>query len=234
MTAASIGMHMRCTCCGGTEVRASPVLWRELIDAWDLNEAEAAVINRQQGLVCSGCGTNLRGMTLAFAIMSLYEYRGYFADFVRSAPATRLSVLEINEAGMLAQFLQRLPKHVIVRYPESDMMQLRFPDTAFDLVVHSDTLEHVPDPVAGLRECHRVLKQGGACAFTVPLVVGRLSRSREGLPPSYHGSPDNPADNLVHTEFGADAWTHALMAGFGECRILTLEHPTSHALVAIR
>ena len=114
------------------------------------------------------------------------------------------------------------------------MLNLVFEDASWDLVVHSDTLEHVQHPVRGLSECRRVLKPHGACAFTVPLIVDRLTISREGLPPSYHGSPDNPADCLVHSEFGADAWKHVLLAGFSECRISTIEHPTAHAFVAVR
>jgi SAM-dependent methyltransferase len=113
------------------------------------------------------------------------------------------------------------------------MTALPFADGAFDVVVHSDTLEHVPRPVRGLAECRRVLRPGGFCAFTVPMVVGRLTVSREGLPPSYHGSPSNPADCLVHTEYGADAWGHVVRAGFAECRLFALEHPAAHALVGV-
>ena len=43
---------------------------------------------------------------------------------------------------------------------------------------------------------------------------GRLTRSRWGLAPSYHGSGDHDrGDYLVHTEFGADVW--ALLAESG-------------------
>lgn len=225
---------MRCSCCGSTDLHQHPVLWQELISAWDLNEAEARYIDRQQGLVCEGCRSNLRSMTLAHAVMQRFDYQGLFTEFVATPLAARLSVLEINEAGTLTPFLRRLPKHVLISYPHSDMMKLSFADGSFDLVLHSDTLEHVADPVRGLAECRRVLKDRGTCAFTVPMVVDRLSRSRQGLPPSYHGNPDNPGDYLVHTEYGADAWKHTMAAGFGECRIVALEHPTSHALVGIR
>jgi ubiquinone/menaquinone biosynthesis C-methylase UbiE len=114
------------------------------------------------------------------------------------------------------------------------MMDLPFDDMAFDLVVHSDTLEHVQRPIRGLSECRRVLKPGGFCAFTVPIIVDRLTISREGLPPSYHGSPSNPGDFLVHTEYGADAWKHVTLAGYRECRIFSLDYPAAQAMVGVR
>ena len=115
------------------------------------------------------------------------------------------------------------------------MTRLPFEDRSYDLVLHSDTLEHVARPIRALSECRRVLKPGGFCVFTVPLIVDRLTISREGLPPSYHGTPSsNPADFLVHTEYGADAWKHVTLAGFRECRIFALDYPSAHALVGAR
>jgi SAM-dependent methyltransferase len=223
-----------CTCCGNEKLQLRRVLWPELIAQWELSPSEVAYIDRQQGLMCGRCGSNLRTMALAHALLTYYEHTGTFSDFVSSPVAASLAVLEINEAGMLTQFLRRLPHHTLIRYPDSDMTKLAFADKRFDVVVHSDTLEHVPDPVAGLRECRRVLERGGICAYTVPIVVDRLTRSRRRLPPSYHGTPANPGDHLVHTEYGADAWKHALLAGFGECRIVSKEYPAGQALIAVR
>jgi SAM-dependent methyltransferase len=210
------------------------VLWKELIDQWRLAAHEAAYIDHQQGLHCTACGSNLRSMALATAVTACFGYAGLLAEFVRGEAARRTRVLEINEAGGLTQFLQTLPGHVLARYPGVDMLNLPFGDHEFDLVVHSDTLEHVPRPIRGLSECRRVLKPGGFCAFTVPMVVDRLTVSREGLPPSYHGSPSNPADCLVFTEYGADAWKHVVLAGFRECRIYALEYPAAQSLVGVR
>src|SRR5262249_32785744 len=105
---------------------------------------------------------------------------------------------------------------------------------AFDLVVHSDTLEHVPHPVRGLSECRRVLKPGGFCAFTVPPIVGRVTRARGGVPPRYHGSPRHAAGHLGPTPSGAAAWKHVLLAGSAECRIVASEYPAPLALVGVR
>jgi SAM-dependent methyltransferase len=223
-----------CLVCGSRDLATVDVLSDALIRAWELRPDEIAYINRQQGLHCRSCNSTLRCMALASAIHRLYGWAGTFADFVRSDGARALSVLEINEAGGLASFLDALPARCRVRHPDVDMQALPLPDRAFDLVVHSDTLEHLPDPRAGLAECRRVLRTGGACAFTVPIIVARLTRSRADLPPSYHGTTTDGIGYLVHTEFGADAWRMVLAAGFAECRIVALDSPAAHALVAIR
>ncbi len=49
-----------------------------------------------------------------------------------------------------------------------DATQLPFADGAFDGVVASEVLEHVPDDVGALAELVRVLRPGGALAVTVP------------------------------------------------------------------
>jgi hypothetical protein len=79
-----------------------------------------------------------------------------------------------------------------------------------------------------------VLRTGGACAFTVPIIVGRLTRNCADRPPSYHGTVRDGEGYLVHTEFGADAWRIVFAAGFAECRIVALDPPAAHALVAVR
>ena len=225
---------VRCRCCGSASIASVDVLPPELIAAWELAPDEAACINRQQGLHCRDCGATLRCWGLAAALMRLYRFDGLFAEFVQAPVATALRVLEINAAGALTRSLRTLPRHVAVDYPSVDMSALPFPARSFDLVVHADTLEHVPDPVAGLAECRRVLDANGVCAFTAPLIVGRLTRSRAGMPPSFHGTAAEGRPYLVHTEFGADLWTHALRAGFPECRAYSLEYPATVAWLACR
>jgi ubiquinone/menaquinone biosynthesis C-methylase UbiE len=114
-------------------------------------------------------------------------------------------------------------------------MNMKFPDMSFDLVLHSDVLEHIKYPIRGLSECYRILKPGGYCAFTIPMIVDRLTISREGMPPSYHGSSDNLSDDLiVHTEYGCDSWRQVIQAGFQQCRLFSIDYPSSLALVAVK
>lgn len=232
----TVGLPVQtCICCGGKEFTEEKVLWRALIDEWGLSPHETRYIDRQQGLRCRRCGSNLRTMALALAICRCYKHPGPFVGFVRDRRIRRLRVLEINEAGQLTQFLSELPSHTIARYPDIDMTQMPYRQGSYDLVIHSDSLEHVPQPIAGLAECYRVLSPGGYCVFTIPVIVDRMTRSRAGLAPSYHGDRSERRDEMqVQTEYGSDAWKHVMCAGFDECRLISPEFPSALAFVAVR
>ena len=224
---------MICSVCGGTGFTLTPVLWEQLVRDWQLSLQEEEYINRQQGLSCDTCGSNLRSIALAKAILDSYSATGNLREFVQTPLANGLRVLEINPAGSLTSTLEKTEQHRLVSYPDYDMTRLDIETSSVDLVVHSDTLEHVDDPVAGLRECRRVLAGDGRCIFTVPVVVDRFSRSRKGLAPSFHGSEKElQSDYLVHTEFGADVWKYALQAGFGAVTFHCIEYPAGLAIEA--
>lgn len=225
---------MICYCCGSSNLNAYDVLWKELIDEWRIAPYEVEYINKQQGLHCIDCKSNLRSMVLAKAIMRCFGYTGFFKDFVKQKKIQNLQILEINEAGSLTKFLVEIPSHTLKVYPEIDMMNMKIANMTFDLVVHSDVLEHIKHPIRGLSECRRILKPGGYCAFTIPMVVDRLTISREGMPASYHGSQENQPDFVVHTEYGCDAWKHVIQAGFTECRLFSVDYPSAQALVAVK
>lgn len=220
-----------CPVCGGSHFAENEVLWEELITEWDLSPLEVDYMNRQQGFGCQSCGNNMRSMALASAILKKFNYDGVLVDFVRTEKAVSLSILEVNEAGGLTPILKHIPGHKVVTYPEYDMTNLPFESAQFDLILHSDTLEHVSDPIQGLKECKRLLNSRGTCIFTVPFIFGRLSRSREGMNKSYHGQPKDCSDDyLVYSEFGADVWVYAANAGFTDIRFRILEFPSGVAI----
>jgi SAM-dependent methyltransferase len=228
--------QLRCAVCGGAEFRDQPVLWDRLIAEWQLAPEEAAYVDRQQGTQCVACGSSLRANALAMAVVAWGGRPGETLRQVLAGPGAQgWRVLEVNEAAMLTPLLRALPGHVLAEYPAVDMTAMPYADGSFDLVVHSDTLEHVPNPVRALAECRRVLRPGGALCFTVPVIVGRLTRDRTGLPPSYHGNDAvAAADWAVVTEFGADAWTYAIRAGFAAVSIHVAEYPSATAMLGVR
>jgi SAM-dependent methyltransferase len=225
-----------CPVCGGDRFVNDSVLWPELVAQWELSSNEVAYINLQQGFCCAECKNNLRTMTLAAAVTRGFNFTGTLKDFCRNDPEIRqLTVIEINPAKNLSPFLQALPKHVLRAFPELDMQKMPFEDSSIDVILHSDTLEHVPDSKVALRESIRVLKPGGHLFYTVPIVIGRLTRTRKGLPPSYHGKPEvNRDDCVVQTEYGADFWCELFETGFREVSLTSLIFPASVAIHSMK
>lgn len=222
-----------CPVCGGADLSRVDVLWPALIDAWGLAPDDVAMINRQQGECCTQCGSSLRSRTLAGALLQTLNWRGTLAQLVDSPLTRQHRLLEINEAGHLHPQLQKWPNYQFAAFPDVDMLRLPYPDNSFDLVIHSDTLEHVSDPVQALRECHRVLRPGGRMLMTIPIVHNRITRRRDDLPDSFHGNSGNrDSDMKVITEYGADFYLQLIAANWKRITLFTLSDEASLAVIA--
>jgi SAM-dependent methyltransferase len=227
-----------CAACGvkGRRVDNKPE-WPELVEQWELSPEWAARFYAREGLACEWCGASLRSQQLAGTVVAVAA-----AEFGAGAKSLRelcdeprfrsLSVAEINSAGNLHQFLSKLPNLKYSEFggdvagvPSESLAHLSYGDSTFDIVLTSDTLEHVPDIDGALDEIRRVLKPGGYHIFTVPVVMDRPATRRRAsmngeelihhLPPSFHGAPqEGRADFLVFNEFGADFVGTCERAGF--------------------
>lgn len=171
-------------------------------------------------------------MAIAAWLCRFLETDRPLSEAINLPNANKLTILEINEAGQLTQFLSNLSGHTLGCYPDVDIMNLPYLAESFDLIIHSDTLEHIPDPILALRECMRVLRPKGQCVFTVPIIVDRLTRATERGLASYHGHSETTAEDFrVQTEFGADTWKMVINAGFSECSIFSFEYPSALVLI---
>jgi len=70
---------------------------------------------------------------------------------------------------------------------QGDALALPFPDGAFDRVICSEVLEHIPNDVGAMRELARVLRPGGTMAITVPRFGPELINW--ALSDAYHNVP---------------------------------------------
>lgn len=222
-----------CSICGSTGFTPQKVLWPELIAAWQLTAEEAAYINDQQGCTCDSCGSNLRMVALGTALRDAWSTALTIRSYVSQIEARRVRILDLNGAGPLSDALAELPNYVRADFPQVDMQALPYANDSFDIVMHSDTLEHIERPILALEECKRVLVQNGRLCMTIPIIVGRMSRSRAGLAKSHHGDPKTTGDDfIVHTEFGADAWTYLARAGFTRIMLNHVQFPAGVAISA--
>ena len=138
----------------------------------------------------------------------------------------RLKIAEINRIEGLHEELASLPGfqtsdyqpgarpgEIVAGIRSEDLTKLTYPDESFDLVLTSETLEHVPDLSAALREIARVLVPGGRHIFTVPLLPG-VARTFARIVTRPDGTLDHCALRICHpggdvgypvfTEFGTD------------------------------
>jgi len=225
---------MICPVCSNDKFEQSIVIKQRLIEEWNLKSNEVEYINKQQGYHCTNCMNNLRSMTLAHSIIQYFSLKGNLQQVRFSSVGKKKKLLEINEAGDLHTTLSTFKYYNFANYPEIDIQSLPYDDETFDIIVHSDTLEHVKDSGLALKECNRVLKTGGVLFYTIPIVNGRLTKRRDSLSKSYHGSQEESQgdDYLVWTEYGADFWVEIINAGFSELRIYTLEDATTISICA--
>ena len=91
--------------------------------------------------------------------------------------AGRLTGADVSEVA-LARARGRLPERRFVHVAPDE--PLPFADTAFDLVLCAETLEHVRDVQLLLSEARRVLRPGGTLAVTTP-AHGRATAARAVL-----------------------------------------------------
>src|SRR5262252_7411848 len=90
-----------CYVCGMHEFEHTPVLWPELMSAWGLAADEARYIDIQQGTHCVRCGSNVRSVALARAIVGCLGRDEPLMRVVEAPEHANLRLLEINEAGSL-------------------------------------------------------------------------------------------------------------------------------------
>ncbi|HVW17949.1 MAG TPA: class I SAM-dependent methyltransferase [Solirubrobacteraceae bacterium] len=148
------GGAVRCPICGGS---------------WDVFKDDR---NRPNAL-CWSCGSHERHR----AVWLLLERR---PELLRDASA----LLHFAPEYCLRERLRRAAAEHGLRYVTGDLdptgvdlvldlSGLDLPDGAFDAVICSHVLEHVPDDALAMRELRRITARGGWCLVLVPLDLER-------------------------------------------------------------
>ncbi|NCT67583.1 MAG: class I SAM-dependent methyltransferase [Rhodanobacteraceae bacterium] len=151
---------------------------------------------------------------------------------------------ELSAQGPLVEFLRRHARSVALSEYFSDVppggrrgtvrcedvQRLTYADASFDLVMHSEVLEHVPDDTRALCELRRVLRPGGIMLFTVPLHGGERTVQRARLragelehlcEPVYHADPlRRDTGILAFRDYGRDILDQVRAAGFAEAHLV--------------
>ena len=54
----------------------------------------------------------------------------------------------------------------------SDILNIPVPDKSFDVILCTEVIEHIPDPISAIKEISRIIKPGGVLLITAPLQSG--------------------------------------------------------------
>jgi len=234
-------MSNKCSVCG-TRVQKwifRHIISDDLAKEWALTRDLRSMFDHRESNFCPVCKNSFRTRALAEAIIKTFPHTNVTTldEWGKHADSTGLKIAEINSCGNLHGSLKKISetsyseyqpslidnhplatiknilKKILYQYKHEDITELTYKDNTFDLVLHSETLEHIVSVEKAIAETRRVLKPGGYCVFTVPIIPKRKSVQRAGYgrngdlinlkEPSFHGFNDR-SDYLVCWEFGRD------------------------------
>jgi SAM-dependent methyltransferase len=207
-----------CSACGNDDTyEKATIINDDLARIWGLDKATRQSFDERESMFCKQCRCSFRLRQLAEAITYIYSDKHVLKDAIKQGDFDNLSIAEINSCGTLHEII----KHSGAIYseygsenpsvPHEDITKLSYKNNSFDMVLNSDTLEHVPDIKKALKEVRRVLKKDGFHIFTIPVVWWRKTKQKASLlrneishhsVPSFHGAGE--PDYLVFYEFGYD------------------------------
>ncbi len=78
------------------------------------------------------------------------------------------ALAEVEAMALAMGLAGEVPEGGSLHVRHADALALPFTDGAFDVVIVSEVLEHIPDDRAAIAEIQRVVRPGGQAAITVP------------------------------------------------------------------
>jgi ubiquinone/menaquinone biosynthesis C-methylase UbiE len=127
----------------------------------------------------------------------------------------------------------------ITRRVSGDLRALPFPDGAFDLVTANMVLEHLPEPLAQLREIERVLRPGGVFLALTPNLHGYQALLARCIPERFKAAlvkllQDRASEDVFPTYYrintGAAIEQLAAASGFAH---VAVNHITTEAQLIV-
>lgn len=170
------------------------------------------------------------GDRAALEVLSLYA-EGKNPRDLRILVAEPFSSLSLAVRGRFPRCLATgyLPDEPSLLFPieHVDLLNTRFPDQSFDVLVSIEVLEHLPDYKKSLREAARITRNNGIYIFTCPfywfkeetevkatIENGEIKYFSE---PEYHGDPLRPENGILVFQIPAwDLIDHINAAGFSD------------------
>lgn len=187
----------------------------------------------ETGLRCARCAASAVHLSIGWALRTQVAELGTRDVYELSSRGPLVAHLARHACSLaLSEYFDGIaPGSVHHGVRCEDVQALSFADASFDLITHTEVLEHVPDDRRAFAELYRVLRPGGLMLFTVPYHPDwpqTLERARLGhdgsieylQPPAYHDDLLRGQGRvLAWRDYGADLADRLSAAGF-DARVL--------------
>ncbi len=143
--------------------------WTHIFYFWKLRQIMLAktvkrLLQQREGgkttcVVDLGCGpgTNIFDVFDVCADFKQVEWFGLDLNQREAAMGASRSQYRVQERNMEA-----------IHFMSGDIFKLPFADNSIDILISSEVVEHLPEPLSALKEMQRVLKSGGYAMVTTP------------------------------------------------------------------
>ena len=179
---------------------------------------------------CASCGLNNRDRLFVKSVKSLEcatdvralifeRFSPLYAALRKLIPS--LEGVEFGGDG-LESGTEATSRHG--KFIHQNMCDMSYPNDHFELIMHSDVLEHIPNPQKAMMEIHRTLAPSGICLFSTPIYTGvnehrEIAKLIDGEvkfveQEVYHGDPLTGRGIAVFYEFGFDLLEELRDIGF--------------------
>ena len=117
------------------------------------------------------------GIRLEHHVLDVCSGMGGPARWIAHRIGCRVTGLDLTQSRVEAarRLTSRVGLDRLVDFVQGDATAMPLPDAAFDVVMSQEAWLHVPDKAAVIGECARVVKPGGAIAFTDVVVRTALT-----------------------------------------------------------
>jgi len=217
-----------CLCCQKSKKMLVDLMWGgQIVDG-------RKIPNWRERLVCPSCKLNNRQRLVA-TLMSQFLATRFDANIYmmeQVTPIYKWAIKSFRRHHVTgSEYLGHEYKSgdIVKGVRHEDVMNMSIEDSMIDLIISNDVLEHVPNVIAALHECFRILRRGGVMIATIPFwkeLEHSLIRAVIGhddveniLPAVFHGNPVSNEGSLVFTDFGWDLFDSFSEAGFNDAEL---------------
>ncbi len=171
---------------------------------------------------CPGCGSLIRHRLLWLYLSRQISVGDRRTRLLHLAPERGLE-RRLRELPLVDYTSADIDAHLAAE--RVDVVHMPYPDEAFDLVLCSHVLEHVPDDRAAIAEIYRVLRPGGTAIIVVPIKVDRTEEFVDPSPSPTHADGYRRVGPHGHVRLiGAD---YAARLEVGGLHVATVDYAAS-------